>query len=103
MSPSKTARENVINALRMLASHDFSQYPDDGHHPRIDTVIADAGGDAVEAYSAAWQLVSEGVIVPGAGFALANRDENDVFKAFPYFSITAHGRDLFALGRTPNR
>jgi len=86
----------VIDCLRAFVEHDFSRYPDDGQNPRIDTVIAQAGGNAVEAYSAAWQLVSEGMIVPGAGFALA-RDGNDTYKAFPYFSITAHGRNLLTV------
>ncbi len=86
----------------MFAGHDFSRYPEDGHHPRIDRVVVSAGGDPIEAYSAAWQLVSEGVIVPGAGFALADHGGNDPFKAFPYFTITAHGRELLIAEQTPD-
>jgi hypothetical protein len=90
-----------VDSLRAFVKHDFSNYPTDGHHPRIDKVVSDAGGDAIEAYSAAWQLVSEGVIVPGAGFALSG-NHNDSFKFFPYFSITEYGRSQLAEDGRPD-
>lgn len=51
---------------------------------------------AVEVYAALWQLVQQGLIVPG--HRKNGRFEHDApaFSHFPYFSITPFGHDVFA-------
>jgi hypothetical protein len=88
-----SAREEILDALRRFADHDFSKWPDGGAHPLIGDIVAHAE-DAVEGYSAVWQLVAEGIIVPGSALGLRDQRGNDVFKSFPYFSITSLGREL---------
>ncbi|MDQ6942326.1 MAG: hypothetical protein M3169_07385 [Candidatus Eremiobacteraeota bacterium] len=88
-----SARDHVLHRLRAFVDHDFSQWPEGGNHPLVRDIVAGAP-DPIEAYSAVWQLVAEGVIVPGMGTGLRDPHGNHDFKAFPYFSITAHGREL---------
>ncbi len=96
-----SAREHVLTRLGAFVDHDFSQWPEGGKHPVVSDIVAGAP-DVIEAYSAVWLLVAEGVIVPGMVTGLADARGNDVFKAFPYFSITQRGRELLRTrGRAP--
>lgn len=95
-----SVRDDVLDRLRTFADHDFSQWPPGGDHPLVRDLVAGAH-DPIEAHSAVWQLVAEGVIVPGMGTGLADPSGNDVFKAFPYFSITERGRALLRTRGNP--
>jgi hypothetical protein len=51
--------------------------------------------DAVDLYAVLWQLVHEGIIVPGnADHGLFSSGGNEAFRHFPFFEITPYGRDV---------
>ena len=50
---------------------------------------------AVDLYAVLWQLVHEGIIVPGnADHGLFSSGGNEPFRHFPFFEITPYGRDV---------
>jgi len=82
----------VLDRLRQFTDHDFGQYPP-GRHPQIEDLVPN-DEDVSEAYSSIHLLVSKGIIIPGAAWALVGRRNNETFRAFPYFSLTPHGRNV---------